>query len=181
MRPLIDIRRDNLRRLIEEVTGGDADGNGAEFGRRVGKDRRQVSAWLAERGKPGAKGLSERTARELERKCLKPSGWLDHEETKDTVGGQGQVLASKVSQPVGMDPVRMRDVATLLGFLNEMQAGPAALPSDPDAIAATYNFLTELGEPVTESNILYLSKLIAAKLKTGGSTNGNDQERSKAS
>jgi len=171
MRPLIDIRRDRLRSLIQELDRG----NASAFARRVDKDNRQVSAWLSDPSKPGHKNLSHRSARELELKCLKPSGWLDYEQSNDTVTTQGQMLAS--SQPVGIDHDRMRDAAMLLGFLNELQAGPAALPSDPDAISTAYDFLTMFDGPVTESNILDLSKRLAAKLK--GDKDRGDRERSK--
>lgn len=91
MRPLTDIRRDRLRELADEFGGGSA------LARKIDKDRRQVSAWLADPDKPGAKNPSNSTARWIERKCLKPSGWLDHE------SGTAIAEPGPASQPMGLD------------------------------------------------------------------------------
>lgn len=95
MRPLTDIRRDRLRELADECGGGSA------LARKIEKDRRQVSAWLADPGKPGAKNPSNSTARWIERKCLKPSGWLDHESGANDQSAIAEPGA--VSQLVGLD------------------------------------------------------------------------------
>lgn len=92
MRPLSEIRRARLEELVAEW------GTAQALADHLGKDRRQVSAWRADpKKKKGAKAMRDETAREIERLCLKPSGWMDHE--------SGEALAEPAtgSQPLGLD------------------------------------------------------------------------------
>jgi hypothetical protein len=96
MRPLSEIRRARLEQLVDEY------GTAQALADHLGKDRRQVSAWRADpKKKAGAKGMRDDTAREIERACLKPSGWLDHEP-----GTNDQPVIAEpgaASQLVGLD------------------------------------------------------------------------------
>lgn len=163
MRPLSEIRRSRLSELSAEYGGQ------SKLAAHIDKDRRQISAWLADPGKPGAKSMSNTTAREIERLCVKPSGWLDHEQGEAPVNIQDNLIPS--SRRVRMDRARIHDAIALLTELAELQGVPA-LSSDPEAIAIAYDFLAEFDSPVESSNILDMTKRLAAKLR-GEDRNGN--------
>jgi hypothetical protein len=92
MRPLSEIRRARLEELVAEW------GTAQALADHLGKDRRQVSAWRADpKKKKGAKAMRDETAREIERLCLKPSGWMDHE------SGEALAEPGTGSQPLGLD------------------------------------------------------------------------------
>lgn len=160
MRPLTDIRRDNLRQLIVEF-GGDPGGQ-ANLARHVDKDRRQISAWAADPSKPGAKNLSTRVAREIELACGKPPYWMDYDNTESPL--TAGVNSPITSQPRRTDRVKMRDAMTLLSHLADLQGAPE-LVHDPDAIAIAYDFLVEFDTPLGESNVLDITKRIAEKIR----------------
>jgi hypothetical protein len=155
MKPVALIRRENLRRLIDQ----EFDGKGAALAERMGRDRRngtkQVSAWL------NHKEMRDSTAREIELACLKPSGWLDHEANANlTLAAQ----AGPESHSVRTDRQKMADAIRLLKELAELQGVPD-LVSDPDAISLAYDFLVAFETPLTESNVLDMTKRLAAKIR----------------
>jgi hypothetical protein len=89
MKSLDQIRRERLEQLIRE----DFKGRAQSLADKVGKDRRQVSAWRR------YKGMADETAREIEAAALKPSGWLDHEDEPTQKGETQQRQQSHSLQP----------------------------------------------------------------------------------
>lgn len=73
MRPLHEIRRENLARLVADAGGQ------AAFSARIGKDKNQVYQWLLPETNPQHRKLSHRTARAIEAATAQPGGWLDTE------------------------------------------------------------------------------------------------------
>ena len=76
MKKIEDVRRDNLRRLRDELGGVQA------LADRIGKGQPQVSQWLnasthSVTGKP--RTISSASCREIERALGKPDGWMDAE------------------------------------------------------------------------------------------------------
>ncbi|SAI62933.1 phage repressor [Bordetella trematum] len=67
-----ELRRQRLRQLIDERTNG----NAAEFGRRYGYERAQVSQFLSPSYNKG-RSIGENAAAELERRVGVAPGWLD--------------------------------------------------------------------------------------------------------
>jgi hypothetical protein len=150
MKPVANIRRDRLAALVRE------NGKAVDVAKRANKDPRQISAWLK-----GIKKISDPSARELERACLKPSGWLDHEgEDSATTADQ----PSQSSQYGRTDRQKMSDAIRLLQELAELQGVPD-LVFDPVAISVAYDFLVEFGTPITEGNVLDITKRLAAKIR----------------
>lgn len=82
MRTLKETRRLRLLELIKEAGGQ------AELVNRLNKDRRQVSAW-----KTAGKGISDETAREIERVCRKPLGWMDGDSSGSAVTQKSGVVS----------------------------------------------------------------------------------------
>lgn len=164
MKPVSQIRRERLAQLIDE----DFAGNGAALARRTEKDRKQISAWLK------YKDMRDSTAREIEAACLKPSGWLDHEANAALTE---PVQSEPGSHSVRTDRRKMADAIRLLRELAELQGVPE-LVSNPDAISLAYDFLVEFDTPLTESNVLDMTKRLAAKLR--GNANAAPPERSSA-
>lgn len=66
---MTEIRRTRLRKLIDEHFGGVV----LRLAERLQKKPPQVHRWLAENGQ----GIHETSAREIERLCHMPNGWLD--------------------------------------------------------------------------------------------------------
>lgn len=73
MRSIREIRRVNLRILVDEV------GSQVGFAGKVDKDKNQIYQWLLDPSQPAARGMRHETARDLEKKCGRPEGWMDHE------------------------------------------------------------------------------------------------------
>jgi hypothetical protein len=160
-----DIRRDRLRQLAEEAGGQSA------LAQRIDKDRRQVSAWLTDPAKPGAKGMSDETARHIEARCLKPSGWLDH--SSDENGVKFGLESGSGSQPVRTDPARMADAIYFLEVLAELQGVPG-LVRDPVALCIAYDFLEECDQPTEPGNVLDITKRLAAKIRGNNDGEGGN-------
>jgi phage repressor protein C with HTH and peptisase S24 domain len=74
MRPVREIRKTNLIALMERR--GE---NQASFARALGKDRNQVYQWLKSEGESSARGISDTTAREIERTLGLPVNWMDQD------------------------------------------------------------------------------------------------------
>jgi hypothetical protein len=73
MRPIRDVRRENLARLVQECTPQTQ----AELARRINKDKNQVLQWLMEPDAKGARNIGNASARHVERVMGKPEGWMD--------------------------------------------------------------------------------------------------------
>lgn len=165
MKPVSQIRRERLAQLIAEDFGG----NGAALARHADKDRKQVSAWL------NYKEMRDTTAREIEAACMKPLGWLDHEQGTEFSQSDQRQPASHFART---DREKMRDAIDLLRILAEIQGVPE-LAFDPVSISVAYDFLVEFDTPLTESNVLDMAKKLAAKIR--GESNATPQERSETS
>jgi hypothetical protein len=160
MKPVAQIRRERLAQLIEE----DFEGNGAALARHTSKDRKQISAWL------NYKNMRDVTAREIEEACLKPLGWLDHENDDFTP-------PERVSHSKRTDRQKMSDAIVILRELAELQGIPE-LVSDPIALSVAYDFVVEFDTPLTESNVLDMTKKLAARIR--GETNVTPERSSAA-
>jgi hypothetical protein len=92
--PTIDqIYRENLRTLVAE-----AGGTQEALGAKIQKSPAQISQWLnaskdSKTGKP--RTMSRATAREIERRCGKPEGWMDQHHGESAVEDAFIELASK--------------------------------------------------------------------------------------
>lgn len=75
-----DDRRQNLQRLIHEV----ADGNQAHFAELIGRSPSYVGQLVR-----GVGSFGERIARQIERQCRKPHGWLDQAARGDGPRSEG--------------------------------------------------------------------------------------------
>jgi hypothetical protein len=162
MQTASQIRRTRLAQLITQF------GKAADLARHADKDPRQVSAWAT-----GTKKISDATARELEAACGKPVGWMDSE--SDSRSPSLHAENPTQSQLPRTDRSKMRDAMALLKHLGDLTGVPS-LATDPDAIAIAFDFLVEFDTPLDESNVLDLTKRLAAKLR--GELNG-EPERSK--
>lgn len=158
--PTAVIRRDNLNLLIR----AEAKGNASDFARMVGKDRRQVSAWAT-----GRKTMADDTAREIETARRKPVGWMDrkHGDSSLSVHADSRIE----SQPQRLDDVKMAHALTLLRHLADLQDVPE-LVHDPVAIARAYEVIVEFDIPLTNDNVLDITKRLAARLRGNGDATG---------
>lgn len=93
MRPVRDIRRENLARLVRDMGGP------TKFGAFLDPDRAktkksQVQQWLMAPGMPTARNLGDRTARHIEGLLDKPPGWLDtdHGDARDNFSDSASQL-----------------------------------------------------------------------------------------
>jgi hypothetical protein len=146
MKPISEIRRENLERLVTEEAPSKV-----AAAARIGKDVTQIHQWLSEPGAAGARNISSASARVVERAFDKPAGWLDHP-------------SDEASQPTRTDPERMADAMRLLEHLGELQGVPE-LVRDPVALCIAYDFLEYMDE--AEGNVLDMTKRLAAKLREG--------------
>lgn len=169
MRPISEIRRDRLRSLAEEF------GSQAALAVRICKDRRQVSAWLTDPAKPGAKSMREDTAREIEALCLKHSGWLDHEPSQDSVMMRHDLQAG--SQSVGLDEAMLHDSLKVIELMNEISAGDP-VPFNSRTLKLVYDYITARNERVTDSNIIDFSRAIAKRLRGQDERNAGETIKS---
>lgn len=81
-------RRERLRELLEHMQA-------VELAQRSGVDATQISRYLYEPGRKGAKNIGEKTARKLEAGSGRPEGWLDRQHSG--AGARAQVVAHQVS------------------------------------------------------------------------------------
>jgi hypothetical protein len=162
MRSPAETRRLRLLQLSQKY------GKPADFARHIRKDPRQVSAWLVSPDRASHKKLSDEVAREIEEACRLPEYWLDSDASTKETGDP--------SHPARTDRGKMADAMRLLQELAELQGVPG-LVVNPIAISIAYDFLVEFDSPLTESNVLDITKRLAAILR--GETNAT-QERSSA-
>ncbi|WP_152599890.1 hypothetical protein [Noviluteimonas dokdonensis] len=146
-------RRRNLERLIAEYR------TAADLARATGKDRRQVSAWIT-----GTKNISDTSARELERETRKPDGWMDREPS--TTSHRNHKETRIASHPQRLDLDKMRDAMELARLLAELRDEPE-MASDPMYIAYAYEVLVEIDTPLGASNVIDVTKRLAARVKGG--------------
>jgi hypothetical protein len=109
MRPIKDIRRDNLAYLVK-IRGGGQGGQSA-VARVLGKDRNQIYQWLRPRSNKAHRGISDETARLIEHAFSLPEGAMDHDMTRsaspaavceDTASYAATQLVGKRVQVIGM-------------------------------------------------------------------------------
>lgn len=105
--PTIDqIYRDNLRLLIEEV------GTQEALSEKTGKSAAQISQWLnaskdSKTGKP--RSMSRSMAREIERLCSKPEGWMDRAHIRPHQGGDEPPPPGERYDALSLEEQRMVD------------------------------------------------------------------------
>ena len=112
-------------------------GKGAPLGLPLGKDRRQMSAWLS-----GRIGISDDTAREFEDHYMKPSGWLDTDPSPD----------ERKSHFGRIDAGILHEAETLV-LSDELVARQRFRPKErAERLAAAYNRLAHSEEVEGESD-----------------------------
>lgn len=153
MQTINDIRRDRLLLLIKEH------GSQAALARVTGKNPAQISQWVnrspsSSSGKPRV--MDSATARELERVCRKPPGWMDQPVRQDATPPMvAQEPARYVVEPI---PVRLaRDIVGFLGGLD-----PLVIPSGKDVIRRLLD--GELDEIQASESLARLQAMSAAAL-----------------
>jgi transcriptional regulator with XRE-family HTH domain len=110
MKKIEDVRRDNLRRLRDEI------GSVQELADRLGKSQSQVSQWLnasthSLSGKP--RTISSASCREVELALNKPEGWMDVEHQDLAAVETTQVVAIRKMLSDASDEVRLLSVYRL--------------------------------------------------------------------
>jgi phage repressor protein C with HTH and peptisase S24 domain len=113
MKPIDDIRRDNLAVLRDQYGGL------ARFAEHLGKSDSQVSQWVqgATHSATGKqRGMSTATARYIEDRCRLPTGWLDVEHARQVDLGNHPDLAQ-------VPRVRFKLSAGVSGYAIEPEAG----------------------------------------------------------
>lgn len=92
MKPIEDIRRENLALLVQEYGSVNALAN------QVGRDPAQVSQWLngsAHSVTGKRRGMRPESVRRIEDRCGKPSGWLDTDHSSAAVTPNNQHVAPR--------------------------------------------------------------------------------------
>jgi hypothetical protein len=76
----MDIFEMRRKRLLELINT-DFDGNQAAFSRHTGLTAPQINRWISPTSND-KRNITERSAREIEKKCGKPFDWLDTDDSK---------------------------------------------------------------------------------------------------
>lgn len=155
VKPLRDIRRENLHHLTFEAGGQKA------LADKLGKDKNQVYQWGLPADNPASRNISDRTARAIEESLGKPRGWMDHEHL-DPATARSAPAAS--SQSGGLDSGKLSASITFLEqqfalWDREFNAADQTL-----LIAGVYQRLTASDTP----NLIELSRWLTDQM-TGGS------------
>ena len=151
MKPLAQIRRARLEQMIRE----DFKGRAQALADKIGKDRRQISAWRR------YKGMHDETAREIEAAALKPSGWLDHEHEPLP---KAPMRERQESQFQRLNPEILHEALVLLVH-DESQAG-AYPPRDREArIAELYERVAVDGGRLTKEHNADFIREVEARRK----------------
>ncbi len=113
------IRKQNLLLLIKESGGRKL------FGEKTGKSEAQISQLLS--NSKTSRNIGDRLARDFERSCAKPAGWMD------TVHGNGQRTASAefTYMPAVKQNAPREDE---LEFIGHMDAWDSDTPLGPDEV-----------------------------------------------
>lgn len=149
-------RQTNLTVLVNRR----AEGNASAFGTLVGKDRRQISAWMT-----GRKAMADETAREIEKALRLDRGWMDREHPLESQNRHDDSRKESRSQRIDLE--KMREAMELAKFLAEYRDEPE-MATDPTYIAYAYEVLVEFDTPLGTSNVLDLTKRLASRLKGDG-------------
>lgn len=166
MRTVNDIRRVRLEELIRDQFKA----NGAAFGTDFGVDRRQVSAWRRAPGKNGAKNISDTTARNIEKKYGRKRGWMD----TDPAIQPAKASPAPASPAVRPDLPMIVGTVTLLSHYLELVGLPPEEIRDPVLLETAYAVAEEFGKPVSASNVLDLTKILAKRIR-GAEDDGGQQ------
>lgn len=151
MKPIEQIRRERLAELVKE------EGGQAALARKIGKDKNQINQWL---GNAGSRNLSASTARLIEAKCLKPSGWMDTDQALSA--GTSQALESSHLARTQRDT--MRAAAKLMERAREFIIGTY---NEDALIDSALDVVDEIGpERIISGEGLHDAlRAIAARLK----------------
>ena len=169
MKTTYDIRRGRLRALIDEVAAG----NAADFGRQVGKDRRQISAWLREPGKEGAKNISDTSAREIENHFAKGRGWLDGRDREGAVNPWGVIedtprpYVQKPSHPVQQEREIVAAAVKLVRYIKERSVAPIPDEMESDLLFHAMRIVRDSGLDGAEG-MDEAARQLAASMRNGG-------------
>ena len=152
VKPLRDIRRDNLDLLLFQAGGQKA------LADKLGKDKNQVYQWGLPADNPASRNISDRTARAIEAAMAKPAGWMDHEhvEGRET----GGITAPLPSQSGGLDSGKLQ---ASINFLEQQFAlwGREFNAADQTMlIAGVYQRLTASDTP----NLIELSRWLTDQM-----------------
>lgn len=93
---IFEIRRNRLEKLIHDDFGG----NQAAFSRFTHLKPSQVNRWLSKNAET-IPSITEVSAREIERKCNKPQGWMDSDNPMPLLSPHALRLAEIVSSLPG--------------------------------------------------------------------------------
>lgn len=151
MRPLREIRRDNLLRLITEEGGQKA------LADRLGKDKNQVYQWGLPTDNQASRNISDRTARAIEEATGKPRGWLDHDHPTTPAAGQSAALASQVG---GLDSGKLSSSITFLEQQFALWGREFNAADQTLLIAGVYQRLTASDTP----NLIELSRWLTDQM-----------------
>lgn len=167
MKPIEDVRRENLTVLIAQ------EGSQAAFARRIRKDKNQVNQWL---GRGSARNISAEIAREVERSYKLPKGWLDQDRSKIDTPFTDIAKAAPASHS------GRRDLNTIAGAVEVLRRylaiadKPSEWISRPTLLVIALELVEEVGEPVTQTNVIDFTERLSRKLRdTGG---GGDERGS---
>jgi hypothetical protein len=155
VRAISDIRRLNLQALVDEAGGQQA------LATKIERDRNQVWQWLLAEGSPGARNLSHQTAREIERKCARPEGWLDQQHPANRIGETSSPSYS--SQSTRFDPEIILESHKLLREAYASANRTYDIEAEPDLFAMVLQVAMERG--LQGSNLVELGIYIGSRIK----------------
>lgn len=148
MKPIEEIRRDRLAVLV----AGEA--SQASFARKIGKDKNQVNQWL---GRAGSRNMSAETAREIERKCAKPPGWMDSESDPETTASLQSHSVSEVREKMNIAAEMVLDQFERWGLRLRPQ-------EDSDLIVGAFDILIR----PTDNNVIAVTRWLAEQAEQRG-------------
>lgn len=155
VKPLRDIRRENLHHLTFEAGGQKA------LADKLGKDKNQVYQWGLPADNPASRNISDRTARAIEEALGKPRGWMDHEYLDPATSRSAPAAAS---QSGGLDSGKLSASITFLEQQFALWGREFNAADQTLLIAGVYQRLTASDTP----NLIELSRWLTDQM-TGGS------------
>lgn len=155
VKPLRDIRRENLHHLTFEAGGQKA------LADKLGKDKNQVYQWGLPADNPASRNISDRTARAIEEALGKPRGWMDHEYLDP---GTSRSAPAASSQSGGLDSGKLSASITFLEQQFALWGREFNAADQTLLIAGVYQRLTASDTP----NLIELSRWLTDQM-TGGS------------
>lgn len=159
METISDRRRRRLRTLIDEV----AEGNASDFGRKIDKDRRQISAWLRHADSAGAKNISDTSAREIEARFGKPRGWMDADGSVKLI----TPAAPKASQPLQQEREIVAAAVKLVRYIKERSVTPIPDEMESDLLFHAMRIVRDAAVD-DAAGLDDAARQLAASIRNGG-------------